>query len=105
MLTRFVEWLNQGDHLARLDNGTLVIDFDPSFLTKFSVSWSTLGRARTANKPYSRLFQGKQALLDTIDISGLRYIRSREALIERLNNLTCMGCHQSGGTAGFHMLG
>lgn len=105
LLTRFVDWLKQGDHLARLDNGTLVIDFDPAFLTKFSVSWSTLGRARTANKPYSRLFQGKQALLDSIDISGLRYIRSKDALVERLNNLTCMGCHQSGGTAGFHLLG
>lgn len=105
LLTRFVDYLKQGDHLARLDNGTLVIDFDPSFLTKFSVSWSTMGRARTANKPYTRLFQGKQALLDSIDISRLRYIRSRDALVERLNNLTCMGCHQSGGTAGFHMLG
>lgn len=105
LLTRFVDWLKQGDRLARLDNGTLVIDIDPAFLTKLSVSWSTLGRARTANKPFSRLFQGKQALLDGIDISGLRYIRSKDALVERLNNLTCMGCHQSGGTAGFHMLG
>ncbi len=105
LLTRFVAFLKQGDNLARLDNGTLVVDFDPAFLAKFAVSWSTLGRARTANKPYSRLFQGKEALLQSIDISRLKYIKSHEALVERLNNLTCMGCHQMSGTAGFHMLG
>ena len=64
-----------------------------------------MGRARSANKPYSRLFQGKRALLESIDISNLKYIRNHDALVERLNNLTCMGCHQSSGTAGYHMLG
>jgi hypothetical protein len=105
LLTRFVDWLKQGDRLERLDNGTLVVDFDERFLTKFSVSWSTLGRARTANKPYSRMFEGKRTLLDSIDISHLKFVKSRDALLERLNNLTCMGCHQSGGMAGFHLTG
>ena len=105
LLADFVAYLKQGDHLDRLDRGTLVINFNPRFLTKFSVSWSTLGRARTANKPYSRLFQNRRALLESIDISRLKYLKSHDALVERLNNLTCMGCHQSGGTAGFHMLG
>ena len=35
----------------------------------------------------------------------MKYIKSHDGLIERLDNLTCMGCHQSGGTAGFHALG
>jgi hypothetical protein len=105
LLTRFIAWLKEGDRLERLDNGTLVVDFDDRFLTRFSVSWSTLGRARTANKPYSRLFEDKRALLDSIDISRLKFVKSRDALVERLNNLTCMGCHQSGGMAGFHLVG
>lgn len=105
LVTRFVEFLKQGDHLAKLDNGTLVVNFDPAFLAKFAVSWSTLGRARLANKPYSRLFGGKRALLESIDIRGLKHIKSHDALVERLNNLTCMGCHQTSGTAGFHFLG
>lgn len=105
LLKRFVAYLKQGDNLARLDNGTLVIDFDPAFLTKLSVSWSTMGRARSANKPYSRLFAENAALLKSIDISQLKFIKSHDALVERLNNLTCAGCHQSGGTAGFHNLG
>ena len=101
---KLVAYLKQGDNLRRLDNGTLAID-DPSLMTKLSISWSTLGRARTANKPYSRIFQNHRADLESIDIAGLSFIKSHDALVERLNNLTCMGCHQSGGTAGFHMLG
>jgi len=104
MLKKLVAYLKQGDHLARLDQGTLVID-DPSLMTKFSISWSTMGRARTANKPYSRIFQNHRADLQSIDIASLKFIKSHDALVERLNNLTCMGCHQSGGTAGFHLLG
>lgn len=105
LLKKFVEYLKKGNNLERLDQGTLVVDFNPQFLAKQAISWSTLGRARSANKPYSRLFEGKKELLSSIDISKLKFIKSHEALVERLNNLTCMGCHQSGGTAGFHMLG
>jgi len=105
LLQRFAQFLKSGDNLKRLDKGTLLVNFDGKFLARFSVSWSTLGRARTANKPYARLFAARPDLLQSIDISGLKYIKSREALVERLDNLTCMGCHQSGGTAGFHMLG
>lgn len=105
LLNKFVEFLKSGDHLEKLDQGILNIDFDSAFLAKQAVSWSTLGRARMANKPYSRLFQNKTELLKSIDISKLKFIKSHDALVERLNNMTCMGCHQSGGTAGFHMLG
>lgn len=105
LLKRFVEYLKSDDHLQKLDQGHLVIDFDPEFLTSLAVSWSTSGRARSANKPYSRLFQNKKDMLKQIDYKNLKFIKSPEALIERLNNLTCMGCHQSSGTAGFHMLG
>lgn len=105
LLKKFVEYLKKGNNLERLDQGILVVDFNPQFLAKQAISWSTLGRARSANKPYSRLFEGRTDLLTSIDISKLKFIKSHEALVERLNNLTCMGCHQSGGTAGFHMLG
>jgi len=105
LLKKFVEYLKQPEILRQLDEGTLNIDFDPKFLSKLSISWSTLGRARTANRPYSEIFQQNRALVESIDISKLKFIKSHDALVERLNNLTCMGCHQSGGTAGFQMLG
>ena len=105
LLASLVAFLKQSNNLERLDNGTLTINFDPQFLAKLSVSWSTMERARSANKPYARLFATKHDLLNSIDISKRNYIKSHDALVERLDNLTCMGCHQSGGTAGFHMLG
>ncbi|MGZ3743486.1 MAG: hypothetical protein ACXVBQ_06470 [Pseudobdellovibrionaceae bacterium] len=105
LLKRFVEYLKKPENLRELDQGILNISFDPKFLSKISVSWSTLGRARTANRPFAKIFGGHRDLVESIDISKLKYIKSHEALIERLDNLTCMGCHQSGGTAGFQMLG
>jgi len=105
LLKRFVEYLKRPENLRALDEGTLNINFDPKFLATRSVSWSTLGRARAANRPYAEIFRTHPGLIETIDMSGLKYIKSRAALVERLDNLTCMGCHQAGGTAGFHMLG
>lgn len=105
LLKKFVAYLKEGGRLKLLDEGRLNIDFDPEFLTDFSVSWSTLGRVRSANKPYLRLFEGRRDLLEGIDYAQLKNLKSADALIERLDNLTCMGCHQSGGTAGFHTLG
>ena len=105
LLKKFVEYLKKPEILKQLDQGTINIDFDPKFLAKLSVSWSTLGRAREANRPYGRLFRDRKDLLDSIDISKLEYIKTKDALVERLDSLTCMGCHQAGGTAGFHALG
>jgi hypothetical protein len=105
LLKEFVEYLKVGKNLEKLDQGILQIDFNKNFLAKLAISWSTLGRARSANKPYTRLFEKNQELLRSIDLSKLKFIKSHEALVERLNNMTCMGCHQSSGTAGFHFLG
>ncbi len=105
LLERFVKFLARPENLRALDEGRLLVDFEPRFLAKRSISWSTLGRARLANKPYRQLFAGKEAMLEKLDLSGLEHLKSREAVLERLDNLTCMGCHQMGGTAGFHMLG
>jgi len=80
------------------------LDFDDRFLAKRSVSWSTLGKERNANKPYRELLENSNAF-DTLDFSAFKSINNKAALIERLDNLTCAGCHQSAGTAGFHFLG
>lgn len=105
LLKQFVDFLKKPEHLDDLDKGILNINFDPKFLAKIAISWSTLGRARMANRPFSEIFRNNRALVETIDISKLKYIKTYDALIERLDNLTCMGCHQAGGTAGFHVLG
>jgi hypothetical protein len=35
----------------------------------------------------------------------LKLVRTPEALVERLDNGACQGCHQAGSTAGFHLIG
>lgn len=105
LMKSFVEQLKKPENLLRLDQGILQLEFDPNFLTETSVSWSTLGRVRLANKPYQTLFEKRPELLNDIDYTKLKFIKSRQAFLERLDNLTCMGCHQSGGTAGFHVMG
>ncbi|MCB0415573.1 MAG: hypothetical protein KDD50_14645, partial [Bdellovibrionales bacterium] len=105
LFTKFLVFLKAPENLKALDEGYLNINFDPKFLTNISLSWSTLGRARTANRPYSKLYQKYKKEFDEIDVSQLKFIKSTQGLVERLNNLTCAGCHQAGGTAGFHFLG
>jgi hypothetical protein len=102
LLKRLTDLVLRPENLQKLDAGILVLPEE--FLTDFSVSWSTLGRVRSANKPFQRLL-AKSAALDKVDFKQLSFIKTPQALLERLDNLTCMGCHQSGGTAGFHFLG
>ena len=117
---RLLAFVTEPENLRRLDEGTLVLpDFEGRFLAKRAISYSTMGRARLANKPFrdmllardgkgrptGRLDPAAQAALAKIDFSRLRFVKSPAAVVERLDNLSCMGCHQSGGTAGFHLLG
>ncbi len=86
---------------GEIDEGVYLVP--ERFLARKVVSWSTFGGARPVNHPYA-------GLLSTSDFAGLdfaegRLVRSAEALIARLDNGTCQGCHQAGSTAGFHVLG
>ncbi|QKD03948.1 hypothetical protein [Mesorhizobium loti] len=73
------------------------------FLAKKVISWSTFGSARQANHPFTPLFQ--PADFARLDYAALKLVRTPEALVERLDNGACQGCHQAGSTAGFHFIG
>lgn len=68
-----------------------------------AISYSTFGSARLANHPVTEALPA--AMLTGLDFGGMRLVRSEQALLERLDNGSCMGCHQAGATAGFHMFG
>lgn len=87
-------------HLEEIDKGIFTIPEE--FLATTALSYSTLGINRLANKPFDLLLKQENI---PINQEKLEYIQSKNGLIERLNNRTCMGCHQSGSTAGFHFLG
>jgi hypothetical protein len=93
-----------GEHLEDVDRG--VYRLPEEFLATEALSYSTLGVNRLANKPFDLLFEGEEGRARLPKVTGsLSSLSSRRALVERLNNRTCMGCHQAQSTAGFHFLG
>ncbi len=101
-----LEQLSRPENLRKIDAGTFVLsNTDGKLLSSRALSFTTIGRARVANKPFTALFGVEANDLKNINLSDLRFIKTPRAMVERLNGLTCVGCHQTGGTAGFHMLG
>ncbi|TGP26804.1 MULTISPECIES: hypothetical protein [unclassified Mesorhizobium] len=86
---------------AAVDLG--VYEIPDEFLAKKVISWSTFGSARQANHPFTPLFEPKA--FDGLDYSKFSLVRTPQALVERLDNGACQGCHQAGSTAGFHFIG
>jgi hypothetical protein len=84
-----------------IDDGVYVLP--DALLARKVVSFSTFGAARRANHPFAELFDPED--FADVDFDGGRLLRSPEALLARLDNGTCQGCHQSSGTAGFHFIG
>lgn len=94
-------WIHDADHLKLIDEGTAVLP--EAFLADKAESVSPHGWARTANRPFSALFH--EADFSGVDFSKLRRVRSPKGLLRRLDDLSCLGCHQARSVAGFHLLG
>jgi hypothetical protein len=91
------------DNIDAVDQGTALVP--EKFLVKHTYSVSPGGLARLANRPYAQLFANPGQAFGAIDYSPLHVIKSPAALVRRLDEFTCQGCHQSRGMAGFHLLG
>jgi len=89
------------DNVAAIDSG--VYRIPDAFLAKKVVSFSTFGNARAVNHPFSPTFEADD--FKALDFSAGTLVRSPQAMLERLDNGTCQGCHQAGATAGFHFIG
>ncbi|MFT3808380.1 MAG: hypothetical protein QM698_00520 [Micropepsaceae bacterium] len=88
-------------HAPEIDEGTLVLP--DKFLAEKALSYSTYGPLRTANRPFAVLLDGDD--FNGVEATGFRVLKTTRGLVERLDQLSCMGCHQSNGTAGFHFFG
>ena len=86
---------------AAIDVG--VYEVPDEFLARKVISWSTFGSVRRANHPFTETLS-PESFAD-LDFAPLSLVKSPQALIERLDNGTCQGCHQAGSTAGFHFIG
>ena len=94
-------------HIAEIDNGTFTMP--ESLEADIALSFSTAGSARMANRPFDLVIGGDQAaqIVAAAGVPGRspKFVQSGAGLLERLNTSSCMGCHQSSSTAGFHLLG
>ncbi|HEX4452338.1 MAG TPA: hypothetical protein VH143_15785 [Kofleriaceae bacterium] len=87
-----------GDHLAAIDSGTA--ELPAEFLATSAVSVTPHGLSRLANRPFKRLFPDAAAAF-----GGLARAGTPDMLVRRLDEMSCVGCHQSRSIAGFHLLG
>lgn len=88
-------------NLPAIDRG--VYQLPERFLATKAISYSTFGSARLANHPFTEAVPA--TALTGLDFGATRLVRNEKALLERLDNGSCMGCHQAGATAGFHIFG
>ncbi|POR56499.1 hypothetical protein [Bosea psychrotolerans] len=89
------------DHVPAIDQGVYLLP--TRFLATKAISYSTFGSARLANHPFTEILP--VGALAGLDLGATRLVRTARGVIERLDNGTCMGCHQANATAGFHMFG
>jgi hypothetical protein len=84
-----------------IDEGTAVMP--EKFAATKGGSFTTFGSARMSNKLFSSLFTAQE--LADADLSGTRLLATASGLLFRLDDMTCVGCHQGRSVAGFHLLG
>jgi hypothetical protein len=101
LFRRLVEWVRDAEHLAAIDGATVVLPDDLS--AKRAVSVTPRGLGRLGNRPFSTIL--RESDLTALPLSTTRHARSPAALLRRLDDLTCPGCHESRSVAGFHFLG
>lgn len=92
-------------HMREIDTGAFKIPDELS--ADIALSYSTAGSARLANRPFDLVVSPELAnkMVNAWSDPSRQFIRTGAALLERLNTSSCMGCHQSSSTAGFHFLG
>ena len=94
-------FLREPETLARVDQGTLVLP--DAFAARQVISVTPRGLARLGNRPYSQLFSATD--FADLNFENGRFVRSARALLRRLDQLSCQGCHEARSVAGFHLLG
>lgn len=98
---KLLAWLREPANLDAIDRGW--IDLPDEFAAPRAISVSPRGFARRANRPWRQVFAPKE--LAELPLAGRTTIGSPSALLRRLDEQTCNGCHQAQTIAGFHLLG
>jgi hypothetical protein len=92
-------WISSS--VAEIDAGLAVM---PDHLAaREAVSVTPRGLARLANRPFSQIFDVSD--LHDVALGDAEVTTTPAALLRRLDELSCQGCHETRSVAGFHMLG
>ncbi|MBS2015179.1 MAG: hypothetical protein JST00_19970 [Deltaproteobacteria bacterium] len=93
-------WIRE--HFAEIDAGAYVIP--DAFLATRTVTMAPRGLARPQNRPFARLYGEGEAFAD-LPYDRAKLVKSPRALVRRLDQGSCTGCHETRAIAGFHLLG
>lgn len=96
-----LNWLLVPANIKALDAGT--VNIPDKFLARSVSSFALHGMNRLPNRPYDQIF--KKEDFSSVNFLGLKNIYGPSSMRRRLNDMTCMGCHQGRTIAGFHFLG
>jgi hypothetical protein len=99
--TELLAWLRLPSNLAAIDAGVAVVP--ERFVAKQARSVAPRGMARLANRPFRQLYRPRD--FAQLDLTKMRFARTPEELLRRLDAMSCTGCHHSRSLAGFHLLG
>jgi hypothetical protein len=98
---QLLAWIS--GHISEIDEGAAVVPDE--FLATRITSVSPRGLVHAANRPFTHLVGNARATLPSTTYEGRARVTAPELLLRRLDEMTCVGCHQTRGIAGFHLLG
>ena len=98
---QLLAFLREEETVAALDRGTILIP--DRFLATQASSFAPHGLGRMQNRPFDAVFDPTD--FAGLELAGRRVVRSPEAVLRRLDDLSCVGCHQGRTVAGFHFVG
>lgn len=101
MAQELKSYLRRADVQKAYDQGIAVLP--DRFLAEKATSAAFYGQSRQANRPFEKFISEKD--LRDLVFDGARFVKSPAGYLRRMNEMSCMGCHQGRSIAGFHFVG
>lgn len=102
LLAKLKTWILDPANLKSIDAGTFILP--EIFLAKTGLSIAPGGMmSRSANRLFTDIITKDD--LKSVNYSELEIIKSEAGFLRRLNDSTCVGCHQTRAIGGFHFTG
>lgn len=99
--TAFLDLFKDEAFVHKMSEG--IMKLDNKFLVKRAWSYSPYGIARKENRLFDQIIT--ESDLKAVKFEADSFVRSPAAALMRLNDYSCVGCHQARAHAGFHFLG